>query len=103
MINGLITGVLEFFRNLVDIFLNPLIDALDNLPGMEGLQDFYQGFSTILLHITEGGIFVKRFLMLPNGLISSFFILLTGLTICWGIVSGIQFIIRVYNMIKGPI
>lgn len=103
MVNTFISGIMEFLRNLVDIFVNPIVNALDNLPGMEGLSDFYQGFSTILLHITEGGIFVKRFLMLPDGLINSFFILLSGLAVCWGIVATIQFIVKVYNIVKGPI
>lgn len=103
MVNTFITGILEFLRNIVNIFLEPLINTIDDLPGGSGIQDFYNGISMILYRITEGGVFVKRFLMVPDGLIASFFALLASLTICWGIVVGIQFIVRVYNIVKGPI
>lgn len=103
MVNTFISGIMEFLRNIVDILINPVVNALSNLPGMSGLQDFYEGCSTLLVNITEGGIFVKRFLMIPDGLISSFFILLSGLAVCWGIVAAIQFVVRVYNAVKGPI
>lgn len=103
MVNTFITGILEFLRNIVNIFLEPLINSIDNLPGGSGIQDFYSGVSTIIYRMTEGGVFVKRFLMVPDGLIGSFFALLASLTICWAIVVAIQFVVRVYNIVKGPI
>ena len=103
MVNTFISGILEFLRNIVNVFLEPLINTIDDLPGGSGIQDFYTGVSTIIYRITEGGVFVKRFLMVPDGLIGSFFALFTSLTICWGIVVAIQFIVRVYNIVKGPI
>lgn len=103
MVQSLISGFFELIRFMANFFIQPLINFISNIPGLDGINNFIDGFTRILYYAFEGGIFVKRFLMVPDGLMNTFIFFITQLIEIYLVLVSIQLAIRIYNIFKGPV
>lgn len=103
MANTLIQAFMGLISNFINLFVEPFFNGLSQLPGLSFLNDFVAGCILIFKYALEGGIFVKKFLMIPDGLITTFMTFLVGLTAPWVYLRVQQFVLRIYNLIKGLI
>ena len=103
MADTLIQAFMGLLSNFVNLFVEPFFNALSSLPGMSWVNTFVSGCITIFTYAYEGGVFVKQFLLIPSGIMLTFFTWLVGLTVPWLTLKTNQFVLRVYNLLKGLI
>lgn len=73
----LIKFIFNIIRIISNIF-NPIIQTIANRLGISSqdlnLQAFFDSITTFVSSIAEGGVFMKRFLLIPNGILTAFFV-----------------------------
>lgn len=103
MADVLIKFVFNIIRIISNIF-QPIIQAIADKIGVGGnsinFNNFFNAISSFITTITEGGVFMKKFLMIPNGILSVFFVWVVAKMGIFVIVRTLKFAIRMYNYIK---
>lgn len=103
MANTLIQAFMGLLSNFINLFVEPFFNGLSQLPGMSFVNDFITGVVLLFQYALEGGIFVKKFLLIPDGIFSNFVTFLLSLTAPWIALRIHQFVLRIYNLLKGLI
>lgn len=102
MYDIIIKAVFGLIRILGNIF-TPLIQNIANrlnIPNTINFAQFFSSLTDFIYYIAEGGKFLKRFLLIPNGILGAFFIWITAKMAIFVVVRAIKFTIRIYNLIK---
>lgn len=103
MYDILIKVLFSIVRIISNIFLpivERVISAISNGTVQLNFSTFSTAIMTLITTATEGGIFMKRILLIPNGLLIGIIVWITGKSAIFILVRALKFALRMYNFVK---